>query len=69
MAQGRREQARFAMLPHIGGKFDVARFIRTGHVQEWINGGEVPDTPAMRKAIADLEREQEERRKKGLIHD
>ena len=47
-------------------RFDVDRFLRTGALQEWVSNGELPDTPLMRQAIADLEREQEEQRKAGL---
>ena len=56
MAMARREQLRFTMLPHIGGKFDRERFIRTGHYAEFKTYA-IPDTPAIRKAKEDLERE------------
>ncbi len=37
-------------------RFDAERFIRTGQLTEWANYG-APDTPAMREAKADVERE------------
>jgi len=45
-------------------KFDADRFIRTGALWEFGNYG-VPDTPAMRKARQDIEREREMHRKAG----
>ena len=57
MSQARREQLRFTMLPHMAGKFDVAKFLRTGVVIER-RAYPVPDTPAFRKAQEDLAREQ-----------
>ena len=39
-------------------RFDAERFIRTGNLLEWGNYG-APDTPAMRKAKAAVERERE----------
>lgn len=57
MAMARREQMRFAMLPHMAGKFDAARFIRTGTVQQRQTYSP-PDTPAMRAAYEQAEREQ-----------
>ena len=56
MAQARREQMRFAMLPHMGGKYDVARFLRTGHRAEFRYFAP-PETPAMREAREQVERE------------
>ena len=56
MAQGRREQMRFSMLPHIGGKYDVGRFIRTGHRAEFRYYAP-PETPAMIAAREEVERE------------
>jgi len=49
------------------GRFDAERYLRTGVTQEWIEGGELPDTPLMRQAIEDLKIEQERLRTKGLI--
>lgn len=45
-------------------RFDAERFIRTGCLMEWGNYG-VPDTPAMRAAKADLEREREMHKQAG----
>jgi len=56
MAQARREQRRFAMLPHIGGKYDVARFLRTGAYQKY-GYFAPPENDAMRKAREEVERE------------
>jgi hypothetical protein len=54
------------MLPHIGGKkFDVERFLKTGVCQTYIAGASLPDTPAMRQAKADIEREREDHRRAG----
>jgi hypothetical protein len=44
------------MLPHMGGKFDVGRFIKTGHVVE-CRAYPVPMTPTMITAIENAERE------------
>lgn len=66
MSEGRRQQARFAMLPHLVGKFDMDKFIRTGSVAEPIRQP-LPDTPAFRAAKEEWERDQviiAERRKK-----
>jgi hypothetical protein len=52
----RREQMRFAMLPHMGGKFNHERFIRTGFYGER-KAYPLPDTPLQRQAFEDLERE------------
>ena len=59
MAQGRREQMRIAMLPHLGGKFSVERFLRTGNAGQARNRP-LPDTPEMRAAIEQLDRERAE---------
>jgi len=45
-------------------RFDAERFIRTGQLTEWGNYG-VPDTPAMREAKAEVEREREMHRQAG----
>lgn len=45
------------MLPHLTGKFDVGRFLRTGGVIER-RAYPVPDTPAFRQAQEELAREQ-----------
>ena len=45
-------------------RFDAERFIRTGQLIEWGNYG-VPDTPAMREAKAEVEREREMHEKAG----
>ena len=37
-------------------RFDAERFVQTGRMIEWGNYG-VPDTPAMREAKGDVERE------------
>lgn len=66
MAQARREQTRMTILPHLGGKFDRERFIRTGAYLE-CKAYPLPDTPAIRAAREDLEREQAER-KARLTH-
>ena len=66
MSEGRRQQARFAMLPHLVGKFDRDQFIRTGSVAEPIQQP-LPDTPAFREAQEEWERDQviiAERRKR-----
>jgi hypothetical protein len=47
---------RFSMLPHIGGKYDVGRFIRTGHRAEFRYYAP-PETPAMIAAREEVERE------------
>lgn len=39
-------------------RFDAERFIRTGQLSEWGNYG-APDTPEMREAKAEVERERE----------
>ncbi len=57
MAQARREQVRLTILPHLGGKFDRERFIRTGAYIE-CKAYPLPDTPAIRAAREELEREQ-----------
>lgn len=62
MAQGRREQVRFSMLPNMAGKFDVARFLRTGYAGEGgrrMQSSWLPDTPAMREALEQHQREWE----------
>lgn len=38
-------------------RIDAERFVRTGNLVEWTNDQELPDTPAMRQAKLDLERE------------
>jgi hypothetical protein len=58
MSEARRQQARMAMLPHLSGKFSVDRFIRTGSVAESVKPP-LPDTPAMRAAREEWERDQE----------
>ena len=45
-------------------RFDAERFIRTGNLIEWGNYG-VPDTPAMREAKSDVEREREMHKQAG----
>jgi hypothetical protein len=55
-AMARREQMRISMLPHICGKFDRARFIRTGYYAEF-KYYPPPDTPAMREAREAIEKE------------
>ena len=45
-------------------RFDAERFIRTGNLTEWGNYG-APDTPAMREAKAEVEREREMHGKAG----
>jgi hypothetical protein len=69
MADGRRRSRRLLALDVRQliwiQRFDAERYLRTGTMQEWISGGEIPDTPLMRQAMADLEREQEENRKRG----
>lgn len=45
-------------------RFDAARFVHTGHLVDWGNYG-VPDTPAMREAQAEIEREREMHLKAG----
>ena len=57
MSQARREQVRLTILPHLGGKFDRERFIRTGAYVE-CKAYPLPDTPAIRAAREELEREQ-----------
>lgn len=47
-----------------GKRFDVERFLRTGHLIEW-GVYEAPDTPAMREAREDVEREREMHRLAG----
>jgi hypothetical protein len=44
------------MLPHIGGKFDRDRFVRTGHYAEFRTYSP-PDTPAMQAAREAVEME------------
>lgn len=44
------------MLPHIGGKYDVARFLRTGSYQKY-GYFAPPETEAMHKAREEVERE------------
>jgi hypothetical protein len=56
MAMARREQVRFTMLPHMVGKFDVPRFIRTGFAGER-KSYPLPMTPTMVAAIEQAERE------------
>ena len=56
MAQARREQMRIAMLVHMGGKFDRERFVRTGAYFE-CKTYPLPDTPAIRAAKEELERQ------------
>jgi len=56
MAQARREQMRFTMLPHIAGKYDVQRFLRTGSYQKYDHFAP-PENEAMRKAREEVERE------------
>ena len=54
------------MLPHLTGKFDRDRFVRTGFAAERIEPP-LPDTPAIRAAQEEWERDQviiAERRKK-----
>jgi len=54
------------MLPHLAGKFDRDQFIKTGIVAEKIQPP-LPDTPAMRQAWEEWERDQviiAERRKR-----
>ena len=69
MAVGARESRRAlaldvrAMVWH-EKRFDVARFIRTGHLIDWGNYG-APDTPAMREAKVAVEIERELHRKAG----
>lgn len=46
-------------------RLDVPRFIRTGMVQPWIVGAELPDTPLMRQAKTDLERERAEHERRS----
>jgi hypothetical protein len=58
MAMARREQMRTAMLPHLAGKFDVERFLRTGFAGER-RSYPLPMTPTMIAAIEDAEREAE----------
>jgi hypothetical protein len=45
-------------------KFDAERFIRTGSLVEW-GHYEAPDTPALRKAKADIKLAREQRKKAG----
>jgi hypothetical protein len=45
-------------------RYDVEKFLRTGQVIEWGTYG-VPDTPAMREAKAEVEREREMHRQAG----
>ena len=66
MAQARREQVRLTILPHLGGKFDRERFIRTGAYIE-CKAYPLPDTPVIRAAREELEREQAAL-KKRLTH-
>ena len=52
------------------GRFDAERYLRTGTTQEWIQDGELPDTPLLREAMERTRREmaeEEERMKKGLM--
>lgn len=65
MAQARREQRRFAMLPHIGGKYDVARFLRTGSYQKYQYFAP-PETEAMRAAREEVERERAMHEARGM---
>ena len=66
MAEGRRQQMRFAMLPHIGGKYAVENFLKRGVVNQY-KCHPIPSTPAIEKAKADLEEERRmhERRQHG----
>lgn len=51
------------------GRFDAERYLRTGVTQEWIENGELPDTPLLREAMERTRREmaeEEERMKRGL---
>ena len=45
-------------------RFDADKFVRTGQLIEWGKYA-VPDTPAMRKARANVEREREMHEKAG----
>ena len=45
-------------------RFDVQRFLSTGHLIEWGNYG-APDTPAMQEAKAAIEREREMHKQAG----
>ncbi len=63
MAQARREQMRMTMLPHLAGKFDRERFVRTGGYVE-CKAYPLPDTPAIRAAREELEREQAARKER-----
>jgi hypothetical protein len=47
-----------------GKRFDVGRFLRTGQLIEW-GKYDLPDTPAMREAREDVEREREMHRLAG----
>ena len=45
-------------------RFDADKFVRTGQLIEW-GKYEVPDTPTMRAAKANIEREREMHKKAG----
>ena len=45
-------------------RFDADKFVRTGQLIEW-GKYELPDTPSIRKAKADVEREREKHEKAG----
>ena len=57
MSEARRQQARIALLPHLAGKFDYDHFIKTGACISH-EGEPLPDTPTMRAAREEWERDQ-----------
>jgi hypothetical protein len=57
MSEARRQQQRFAMLPHLVGDFDRERFLRTGSTAKPIQVP-LPDTPAFQAAQEEWERDQ-----------